>query len=83
MITIPGCGHMICTQCFSGHFEERITSQNVRCFVCPVCGKPDIPQSNFPQQIHEYFISLSYLVNIKSIEVTNCYQSSNVDHEVY
>lgn len=63
MIIMPGCHHAICTQCFVAHFEERINSQTVRCFVCPVCGKPDIPHSDFPKQIHDYFIDLSHLVN--------------------
>ena len=56
------CKHLLCVDCFVAHFESVVKNQTMRSFSCPACNQPEIPWTDFPQPVEEYFRSLSELV---------------------
>ena len=53
MITMPGCTHPMCKECFKFHFQIVIQEQGVRYFNCPICKKPDMSNKDDVQEMYE------------------------------
>lgn len=53
MITMPGCTHSLCKECFKGMFQVVIKEQGVKHFNCPMCQKPDMSNKDDIQEMYE------------------------------
>ena len=66
MITMPGCTHSLCKECFKGQFEMVILEQGVKHFNCPICQKPDMSNKDDIQEMYELLfvnmVSLRYII---------------------
>ena len=67
MLNPPGCQCNVCRDCLHHHFEIVVRERYVRNMVCPVCGQPDIDNS---QQTDTHFQLLSIMVIYRFLVIT-------------
>ncbi|XP_034415980.1 E3 ubiquitin-protein ligase RNF31-like [Cyclopterus lumpus] len=62
MQSLTSCQCSVCHECFGQHFTVAVRDKHIRDMVCPVCGEPDINDS---EQLDSYFSTLD-------IQLRNC-----------
>jgi len=59
MQSLTSCQCSVCHECFGQHFTVAVRDRHIRDMVCPVCGEPDINES---EQLDSYFSTLDIQV---------------------
>ena len=64
MVSMPGCTHSTCKDCFREHFKVVIKEQGVKHFNCPICGRPDVTDTDqeFYFQLFQLLVRLAVLL---------------------
>ncbi|XP_056289401.1 E3 ubiquitin-protein ligase RNF31-like isoform X2 [Pseudoliparis swirei] len=65
MQSLTSCQCSVCHECFGQHFTVAVRDRHIRDMVCPVCGEPDINES---EQLDSYFSTLD-------IQLRNCLEA--------
>ncbi|TNN36365.1 E3 ubiquitin-protein ligase RNF31 [Liparis tanakae] len=69
MQSLTSCQCSVCHECFGQHFTVAVRDRHIRDMVCPVCGEPDINES---EQLDSYFSTLD-------IQLRNCLEADVYD----